>query len=189
MPARPSRRHLPGAAAGLGKKVGGVPAYNWRGKMCGEPGAIPVSVYELKLLGMEGGDRVSLRVRCSAGTYIRSIAQELGVAMGCGAHVEQLIRTASGSFLLENAHSLEISPHESGRSPESGTASMAELVLSFRSFCGRCGGSTDPARARFRVSAFRPTQDRSMSGNRSDGSLVPLRESRYRIFIICCSFN
>jgi len=46
-------------------------------------------------------------VHCSAGTYIRSIAHELGIALGCGAHVESLVRTRSGPFCIEQAFTLE----------------------------------------------------------------------------------
>jgi tRNA pseudouridine55 synthase len=46
-------------------------------------------------------------VRCSAGTYVRAIAHELGLALGCGAHVKNLVRTASGAFRLHSAHTLE----------------------------------------------------------------------------------
>jgi tRNA pseudouridine55 synthase len=89
------------------KKIGGVPAYKLaRKNLPVELAAVPVSIYELTLLGAEG-DRASLRVRCSAGTYIRSIAHELGAALGCGAHVVELLRTASGSFTLDKAHTLD----------------------------------------------------------------------------------
>lgn len=45
---------------------------------------------------------LDIRVKCSKGTYIRSIAYDLGVKLGCGAHLSILERTRSGSFLLEN---------------------------------------------------------------------------------------
>ena len=89
------------------KKIGGVPAYKLaRKNLPVNLAPVPVSVYELTLQSVEG-DLARLRVRCSAGTYIRSIAHELGAALGCGAHVDALIRTASGSFLLSQAHTLE----------------------------------------------------------------------------------
>lgn len=49
----------------------------------------------------------TLDVTCGAGTYIRSLAHDLGESLGCGAHLTGLIRTASGSFALENAVSLD----------------------------------------------------------------------------------
>ena len=89
------------------KKIGGVPAYKLaRKNLPVELAAVPVSIYELTLLGSEA-DRARLRARCSAGTYIRSIVHDLGAAIGCGAHVVELIRTASGAFTLEHARTLE----------------------------------------------------------------------------------
>jgi tRNA pseudouridine55 synthase len=50
--------------------------------------------------------RVVLDVQCSAGTYIRTLAQDIGAALGCGAHLTALTRTAAGGFELEQAHTL-----------------------------------------------------------------------------------
>ena len=50
--------------------------------------------------------RVVLDVQCTAGTYIRTLAQDIGAALGCGAHLTALTRTAAGGFTLEQAHSL-----------------------------------------------------------------------------------
>ena len=50
--------------------------------------------------------RVVLDVQCSAGTYIRTLAQDIGAALGCGAHLTALTRLGSGGFKLEQAHSL-----------------------------------------------------------------------------------
>ena len=50
--------------------------------------------------------RVVLDVQCSAGTYIRTLAQDIGAALGCGAHLTALTRTAAGGFGLEQAHTL-----------------------------------------------------------------------------------
>ena len=49
---------------------------------------------------------VVLDVQCSAGTYIRTLAQDIGDALGCGAHLTELTRTEAGGFKLEQAHSL-----------------------------------------------------------------------------------
>jgi tRNA pseudouridine55 synthase len=89
------------------KKIGGVPAYKLARK--NQPVDLPavrVTVHELTLRSVEG-DRASIFVRCSAGTYIRSITHELGMALGCGAHIEALVRTASGPFLIDKAFTLE----------------------------------------------------------------------------------
>lgn len=49
---------------------------------------------------------VVLDVQCTAGTYIRTLAQDIGAALGCGAHLTALTRTAAGGFSLDQAHSL-----------------------------------------------------------------------------------
>lgn len=85
------------------KKVGGVPAYKLaRREIAVKLEPVTITVYELTLLEIAGPD-VRLRVRCSAGTYVRSIAHELGQAAGCGAHVHELRRVASGEFCIEQA--------------------------------------------------------------------------------------
>jgi tRNA pseudouridine55 synthase len=50
--------------------------------------------------------RVVLDVQCTAGTYIRTLAQDIGAALGCGAHLTALTRTAAGGFSLDQARSL-----------------------------------------------------------------------------------
>ncbi len=88
------------------KKIGGVPAYKLvRQNVPVELAPVRVSIYELTLLGVEDA-RARLRVRCSAGTYVRSIAHQLGEMLGCGAHIEDLVRTASGPFALDRAFTI-----------------------------------------------------------------------------------
>ena len=48
-----------------------------------------------------------LGVRCSKGTYVRSLAQDIGQRLGCGAHLHHLRRTRSGPFCVEGALSLQ----------------------------------------------------------------------------------
>ena len=89
------------------KKVNGVPAYKLaRKNIAVDLAPVKVQIYELSLRGVEG-DRARLSVRCSPGTYVRSIAHQLGLVLGCGAHIDQLVRTASGPFRLEQAYTLE----------------------------------------------------------------------------------
>jgi tRNA pseudouridine55 synthase len=61
-----------------------------------------VIVYSLELLDYQAPD-VTVEVRCSAGTYIRSIAHDLGAALGTGGHLLELTRTASGPFTIDRA--------------------------------------------------------------------------------------
>lgn len=89
------------------KKVAGRPAYELARK--GKPTElkpVDVEVYSLELLGVEGCE-ARVRVHCSAGTYLRSIAHEAGQALGCGAHLRLLRRTASGDFKIDAARTLE----------------------------------------------------------------------------------
>ncbi len=65
-----------------------------------------VSIHALELLGFEG-ERFTIRVHCSKGTYIRSLAMDIGAALGCGAHLCALRRTGIGRFQLSQALSLE----------------------------------------------------------------------------------
>jgi tRNA pseudouridine55 synthase len=80
------------------KKVGGVPAYRLTRKGR-EPSleSVPVTVQGLELLSIDGST-ACFRVRVSSGTYIRSLAHEMGKRMGTGAHLAQLRRTAAGEF-------------------------------------------------------------------------------------------
>jgi tRNA pseudouridine55 synthase len=65
-----------------------------------------VRILELEVVSFEP-PRLDLRVRCSKGTYIRTLAEDIGAALGTGAHLSGLRRTASGRFRVEDAVSLE----------------------------------------------------------------------------------
>ncbi|HEY3174638.1 MAG TPA: tRNA pseudouridine(55) synthase TruB [Candidatus Polarisedimenticolia bacterium] len=66
---------------------------------------VPVTIFRLDILECAGGV-VRFEVETSPGTYVRSLAHDLGEVLGCGAHLEQLRRLASGSFTAEVAHPL-----------------------------------------------------------------------------------
>jgi len=82
-----------------------------------------VKIHQLELLE-ESYTSLTLRVVCSSGTYIRSLAHDLGRELGCGAHLESLVRTLSGSFTLDQAHTLE----EIEKTPERYLVPMIELL-------------------------------------------------------------
>ncbi|MBV8206103.1 MAG: tRNA pseudouridine(55) synthase TruB [Acidobacteria bacterium] len=89
------------------KKIGGVPAYKLARRQ--QPvalAAVPVHVYELEL-GPLQGELLGFRARVSSGTYLRSIAHELGAALGVGGHLHRLRRTAAGEFSLADALTLD----------------------------------------------------------------------------------
>lgn len=89
------------------KKIAGRPAYELaRKKKPVDLRPVKVEVYSLEVLATDGGD-VTVRLHCSAGTYLRSIAHEAGLALGCGAHLRSLRRIASGEFKIEDARTIE----------------------------------------------------------------------------------
>ncbi|MEB3320840.1 MAG: tRNA pseudouridine(55) synthase TruB [Cyanobium sp.] len=70
--------------------------------------ARPVTIHSLELLGWDPvTGRLELALRCSAGTYVRSLARDLGEALGCGGTLAQLRRTEALGFDLERALTLE----------------------------------------------------------------------------------
>jgi tRNA pseudouridine55 synthase len=92
--------------------VGGKRAYELaRGGEKPELAPRAVTIHSLDLTGWDTADperpMVELEVRCSAGTYVRSLARDLGRQLGCGAYLGALTRTASGPFAIDAAHSLE----------------------------------------------------------------------------------
>jgi tRNA pseudouridine55 synthase len=62
--------------------------------------ARPVTIYELTMTG-RGADWLDIRVHCSKGTYVRTLAEDIGERLGCGAHVSELRRTAVGPYVDE----------------------------------------------------------------------------------------
>ncbi|HYA16827.1 MAG TPA: tRNA pseudouridine(55) synthase TruB [Bryobacteraceae bacterium] len=89
------------------KKVKGVPAYKLaRKNQAVELAPVKVTIFELNATEV-ASTWAKLRIRCSAGTYVRSIAHELGQRLGCGAHVEELVRTQAGPFRLDQAWTLD----------------------------------------------------------------------------------
>jgi tRNA pseudouridine55 synthase len=89
------------------KKVHGRPAYELaRKNQPVELKSVEVEVFEFRLLEIEGGI-ARFSVECSSGTYIRSLAHEMGQKLGCGAHLAEIERTAVGEFSLEQAIPLE----------------------------------------------------------------------------------
>ena len=66
----------------------------------------PVTIFELEFLGFQEG-MVRLRVRCSKGTYIRTLCKDIGEALGCGGCMAQLRRTAAGSYHIDDAVPLQ----------------------------------------------------------------------------------
>ena len=118
-PANPNLDHLQSLAAefhGLieqvpppfsAKKIHGVPAYKLARKqqeVTLKP--VQVEIKEFAITSVEAG-RAHFRARVSSGTYMRSVAHEMGQRLGTGAHLESLRRTAVAEFDISQAHTLE----------------------------------------------------------------------------------
>ena len=89
------------------KKVDGKRAYELaRKNIAVELEPVKVHIYELTVLLIDG-PLVKMRAHCSGGTYMRSFAHDVGLAMGCGAHLQELRRTASVEFEIDQARTLE----------------------------------------------------------------------------------
>ena len=89
------------------KKVQGVRAYEFA--RAGEEIELKkalINIYEMELLEYDM-PRIKIRVRCSKGTYIRSLAFEIGEALNSGAYLSSLRRTRSGGFVVDRAHTLD----------------------------------------------------------------------------------
>lgn len=88
-------------------KYKGKPLYHWarRGIAISKPPR-RITIDSIEILGFEG-ERVAFETVCSPGTYIRTLCQDIGDRLGCGAYLEELQRVQSGPFTLSQAHSLE----------------------------------------------------------------------------------
>ncbi|HSO29124.1 MAG TPA: tRNA pseudouridine(55) synthase TruB [Candidatus Sulfomarinibacteraceae bacterium] len=111
-------------------QVGGRRAYS-----LAREGAAPelaertVTIHDLQLVAWNSDDPARpiavVDVTCSAGTYVRAIARDLGVVLGSAAYLGALVRTASGPFRLEDALSLEVLR----AAASAGTAALEALLL------------------------------------------------------------
>jgi tRNA pseudouridine55 synthase len=89
------------------KKIKGVPAYKLARKhqeVALKP--VQIEIKEFEILAVEG-DHASFRAHVASGTYMRSIAHDIGQRLGWGAHLQSLRRTRLGEFDLSQAHTLE----------------------------------------------------------------------------------
>jgi tRNA pseudouridine55 synthase len=89
------------------KKVHGRPAYELaRKNQAVELRPVAIELFEYRLLEIEG-PLARFSIECSSGTYIRSLAHEMGQKLGCGAHLSEICRTAVGEFSFDQAIEME----------------------------------------------------------------------------------
>jgi tRNA pseudouridine55 synthase len=89
------------------KKIKGIPAYKLARKqkeVVLQPVQVEIKEFEILAVNV---DRVRFRARVASGTYMRSVAHDMGRELACGAHLESLRRTAVAEFTLEDAHTLD----------------------------------------------------------------------------------
>ncbi len=163
------------------KKVGGVPAYKFaRKNQPLELKAVDVEIYSLELRRCSGTE-IEVRVHCSAGTYLRGIAHDLGKSLGCGGWLETLRRTASGGFDINMARTLD----DLGRLAAEGRLGdaligCADLLPEFpvQQVDSTTAGFIRQGRD-FRVSPFRPNADaRFVKAISPEGDLIAIGEAK-----------
>jgi len=86
-----------------------------------------MSIHSVSLLGFDEG-RVNFQIDCEKGTYVRSWVEELGSLLGCGATVETLRRTRSGSFAINQAKTLKVLGEESPDTLASGIVPLHDVL-------------------------------------------------------------
>ncbi len=115
-------RQVEAAMANFRGEISQVPPMYSALKHCGKPlyklaregveverEARPVTIYRFELLAFRAGAQAEadVLIRCSKGTYVRSLAQDLGAELGCGAYVSKLCRTEAGPFRIEQSVALD----------------------------------------------------------------------------------
>ena len=163
------------------KKIGGRKAYEFaRKQQVVELKPVEVQVHALDVVGIDGCE-ATVRVHCSSGTYLRGIAHEAGQALGCGAFLKNLRRTAAGDFTIAHARTLEelAALAEQGRLDEA-LIPAAQLLPDFPAemvdavTAGQIRNGRD-----FRVSPFQTRAGaRYVKAVTSQGDLVAIGEAR-----------
>lgn len=134
-----------------------------------------ITVYDIKLLHHDGNDFV-IDVLCSKGTYIRSLADDIGAFLGCGAVLTSLRRTSAASFSIEQCVTLEqIKDNKEGclLSAEMAVAYLREVEISLaqgKRFVNGAALSAD------RVNFFADAVDNECFRIKSDGKFLGLAE-------------
>jgi tRNA pseudouridine55 synthase len=114
------------------KKIAGVPAYKLaRKKKEVVLTPVAVEIKEFEILAVTA-DQATFRARVASGTYIRSVAHDMGQKLGCGAHLSSLRRTAAAEFMIEDAHSLPALEAAKQQGTASQRASSPVIAAEFR---------------------------------------------------------
>ncbi|MGE3780202.1 MAG: tRNA pseudouridine(55) synthase TruB, partial [Pirellulaceae bacterium] len=163
------------------KKIAGTPAYKLaRKKVDVVLKPVEVTIHSLELLGCDGSD-IRIQVHCSAGTYLRGIAHELGQAAGCGAYLLTLRRLMSADFTIDEARSLpDLEALAAAGDLTAALIPAARLLPQFpaESVDDITAGQIRHGRD-FRVSPFRVSKGtRYVKAITGDGNLLAIGEAR-----------
>ena len=96
-----------------------------------------VNIFGLDLLTVEMPE-FELDVHCSKGTYVRTLAEDIGNALGCGGHVTALRRTGVGPYVESETRFVTLEELEQLADAEAGLAAADELLLPLESALGHC---------------------------------------------------
>lgn len=158
-------------------KRDGKPLYQYaRAGIEVERAARRVIIHELRLLGGDDGladGRFAIEVRCSKGTYVRTLAADIGERLGCGAHVAALRRTGIGALDVAEAHSLAVLESLAGEARD-GLLLPADSLLS------------GLAEARLDVAdAARLRQGQAVRWSGEEGSRLRVYDTEQRFIGVC----
>ncbi len=157
------------------KKIKGVPAYKLaRRKVEVILKPVEIEIEEFVISSLADG-RASFRAVVSAGTYVRSIAHELGQCLGCGAHLSALRRTRCGEFRIEDAHSLDDIANRI-----SAGADLGDYLIHARRILPQMPAVTAPPEAAARVRNGNPVNLPEMS----DAKLVRVFANQFELLAI-----
>ena len=163
------------------KKVQGTRAYKLaRQNVDVQLAPVEIEIFSIDLLRLED-NAIDLRVHCASGTYMRSIAHDLGKAIGTGAYLSQLRRVASGGFDLKMSKTLEELAHLSGDGRISeAIIPAAELLPEFPSEYVDAATAGFIRQGRdFRVSPFRSAApSKYVKAVSNDGELLAIGEAK-----------
>jgi len=113
------------------KKKDGIPLYKLARKgVVTERKPVTLQIYSIEMLNKMGNE-VVFRVKCSAGTYIRTLCHDVGQTLGCGAHMSRLIREQVGQFDIQSSLTLEELNSAQGNGTLAQKLVNTEAVLDF----------------------------------------------------------
>jgi len=113
------------------KKKNGVPLYKLaRNGITIMRDPVTIHVYSIEFLE-KSGDEVTFKVHCSAGTYVRTLCHDIGLKLGCGAHMTRLVRERVGHFDMASSVTLEELNHAQTHGGLSDKLLQTDQVLDF----------------------------------------------------------